>query len=514
MPNRSTDALFQLVKSLEKSEKRYFKLYVTRNTDAADLKIIQLFDVLDKMSSYDEKQLLQKAKSITKQQLSNIKASLYKEILSSLRLIKDDENIDIQLHEQMDHARILYNKGLHLQSLHVLDRMKKLAAAHHQVTYLMQILFFEKKIESLYITRSLEDRADVLINEVKLATVKLNSIGNLSNLALKLYSWYIKHGHARTGQDDTEVKKIFDDGLPGDVTQCSSFYERLYLFQSYCWYAFIRQDFLMYYRYTQKWVDLFIAEPIMVEVETAHYIKGMHNLMGAHFDLRNYKKLEEALGQFEKFATSNVVLNNENNLIQTFVYLYTSKLNKHFLDGTFSEGLQLVDEIEAKLKEYELYLDRHRVLVFYYKIASLYFGSGDSGKTIDYLNKIINWKVNLRTDLQCYSRLLHLIAHYELGNFDLMEYLIKSVYRFMAKMENLSVVEEEMFKFLRQSFHLSAKNIKPELEKLLLKLKQHENNRLETRAFLYLDVISWLESKIHNIPVQDVIRNKFLASKK
>jgi hypothetical protein len=72
MPNRSTDALFQLVKSLEKSEKRNFKLYVTRNTDAEDLKIIQLFDVLDKMSSYDEKQLLDKAKSISKQQLSNI----------------------------------------------------------------------------------------------------------------------------------------------------------------------------------------------------------------------------------------------------------------------------------------------------------------------------------------------------------------------------------------------------------------------------------------------------------
>lgn len=514
MPNRSTDALFQLVKSLEKSEKRNFKLYVTRNTDAADLKIVQLFDVLDKMGSYDEKQLLQKAKSITKQQLSNIKASLYKEILSSLRLIKDDDNIDIQLHEQMDHARILYNKGLHLQSLHVLDKMKKLATAHHQVTYLMQILFFEKKIESLYITRSIENRADVLINEVKNATGKLNSISNLSNLALKLYSWYIKNGHARTEQDDAEVKKIFEDGLPGDITPCNSFYEKLYLYQSYCWYAFIRQDFLMYYRYTQKWVDLFIAEPIMVEVETAHYIKGMHNLMGAHFDLRNYKKLEEALEQFEKFAAKDVVLRNENNLIQTFVYLYTSKLNKHFLEGTFSEGLELVAEIESKLKEYELYLDRHRVLVFYYKIASLYFGSGDSGKTIDYLNKIINWKVDLRTDLQCYSRLLHLIAHYELGNFDLMEYLIKSVYRFMGRMENLSVVEEEMFKFLRQSFHLSAKNIKPELEKLLLKLKQHENNRLETRAFLYLDVISWLESKIHNIPVQDVIRNKFLASKK
>src|SRR5215211_4377437 len=184
------------------------------------------------------------------------------------------------------------------------------------------------------------------------------------------------------------------------------------------------------------------------------------------------------------------------------------------MEGSFTEGLSLVPFIEDKLKEYELYLDRHRVLIFYYKIASLYFGSGDSSTTVDYLNKIINWKVDLRTDLQCYSRLLHLIAHYELGNYDLMEYLIKSVYRFMSKMENLSVVEEEIFAFLRRSFHLSKADIKPELEKLLLKLRLHEHNRFETRAFLYLDIVSWLESKIQNIPVQEIIRNKFLERKK
>ncbi len=50
MPNRSTDALFQLVHSLEKSEKRNFRLYVTRNTASEDLKILQLFDALDKMN--------------------------------------------------------------------------------------------------------------------------------------------------------------------------------------------------------------------------------------------------------------------------------------------------------------------------------------------------------------------------------------------------------------------------------------------------------------------------------
>ena len=58
MPNRSTDALFQLVKSLEKSEKRNFKLYVKRNSATVDLKIIHLFDALDKMTDYDEEALL------------------------------------------------------------------------------------------------------------------------------------------------------------------------------------------------------------------------------------------------------------------------------------------------------------------------------------------------------------------------------------------------------------------------------------------------------------------------
>jgi hypothetical protein len=510
MPNRSSEALFQLVKSLEKSEKRNFKLYVKRNSSSENLKIIHLFDALDKMDVYDELQLLKKNKNVTKQQLPNVRAQLYKQILSSLRLIKNENNVDIQLHEQLDHARILYNKGLYLQSLRILERIKENAYAYNQVTYLLQALFFEQKIEALHITRSMQDRAERLATEVDFVNARLTLIGQLSNLSLQLYSWYIRHGHARNEKDEQAVEDFFSQHLPSDLTNCQGFYEKLYLYQCYTWYAFIGQDFLLYYRYAQKWVDLFEKDPFMINIETAHYIKALHNLLGAHFDLLNYPKFIETLAQFENFSHSDIVLQNDNNRIQTFVYLHISKINKHFIDGTFTEGLKLVPAIEAKLKEYELYLDRHRVLVFYYKIASLYFGSGDYENTISYLSKIINWKVDLRTDLQCYSRLLHLIAHYELGNYQLMEYLIKSVYRFMAKMENLSLVEEEIFAFLRKSFKLTTKQLEPEFEKLLEKLLKYEKNRFETRAFVYLDIISWLQSKIRNLPVQDIIREKFL----
>lgn len=43
MPNKQTDPLFQLIKSLSKAEKRNFKLYAQRNTSADDLKTVQLF---------------------------------------------------------------------------------------------------------------------------------------------------------------------------------------------------------------------------------------------------------------------------------------------------------------------------------------------------------------------------------------------------------------------------------------------------------------------------------------
>jgi hypothetical protein len=83
----------------------------------------------------------------------------------------------------------------------------------------------------------------------------------------------------------------------------------------------------------------------------------------------------------------------------------------------------------------------------------------------------------------------------------------------MAKMENLSAVEEEIFDFLRQSFALKPQQIKPALQQLLLNIRKYEGNRFETRAFVYLDIISWLESKLNKVDVQQIIHQKFEQKK-
>jgi hypothetical protein len=514
MANRFSDTLFQLIHSLEKSEKRHFKLYIKRSSTKEDLKIVQLFDAMDKLADYDEKNLLKKLPGIEKPQLSNLKTHLYKQILASLRLLKSADSIDLQLNEMFDYAHILYKKGLFQQSLRLLDRAKETAKANQKFNFLVQVLALEKRIETLHITHSMQMRAEQLSAESSEVLSRINMVARLSNLALLVYSWYIQNGHARNEKDEDRIREYLEEQLPPDAWEQTGFYERLYLYQSYNWYAFIRQDFLMYYRYSQKWLDLFEEQPLMVRVETGHYIKALHNLLNAHFDLRNYQKFEAVLQQFEDFSKTDRVAENDNFRIQSFVYITTAKINQVFMLGTFREGLLLVPDIEKKLAEYDLFIDRHRILVLNYKIASLYFGAGNYDICIDYLQRIINDQLDLRNDLQCYARVLHLMAHYELGNFELMESLTKSVYRFMARRERVTHVEEEMFKFLRTSFLTSRSSMKAEFEKFLEKIRRFEGSRYEARAFAYLDLVSWVESKVSQRPMSEIIAEKYRKNKR
>jgi len=56
--------------------------------------------------------------------------------------------------------------------------------------------------------------------------------------------------------------------------------------------------------------------------------------------------------------------------------------------------------------------------------------------------------------------------------------------------------------------------LKPELRNFLQKIKQFEKRRFETRSFAYLDIISWLESKVFDKPMSLIIKEKYLKSKK
>jgi antitoxin component YwqK of YwqJK toxin-antitoxin module len=144
---------------------------------------------------------------------------------------------------------------------------------------------------------------------------------------------------------------------------------------------------------------------------------------------------------------------------------------------------------------------------FNYKIGCVYFGAGDIDNAINFLNKITNQVIpNFREDIQCYARILNLIAHFELGNDLLVSYQIKSTYRFLLKAKENSKVLDEIFSFLRKTPRMLESELKSEFEALKEKLEEIEKEKYERRPFLYLDIISWLDSKIHNRSMAESIR--------
>ena len=154
------------------------------------------------------------------------------------------------------------------------------------------------------------------------------------------------------------------------------------------------------------------------------------------------------------------------------------------------------------------------MLMFYYKIASLYFGSGDYYNAIHYLQKIIYFKdISLREDLQCFARILNLIAHYEAGEDEMLEYQIRSVYRFLGKMNDQQQMQIEIFRFLRNLGEVTPSKLRDAFAALKDKLVTISLDPYEKRPFLYLDILSWLESKIENVPVQEIVRRKHAGMK-
>ena len=96
MANQPNDYLFQLIRSLSKAEKRSFKIYAMRNS-SEEAKFIQLFDAIDKSKEYSEEHLIHKLDGIKKHNFPILKAHLYRQLLTSIRLNYTNHNIDIQL---------------------------------------------------------------------------------------------------------------------------------------------------------------------------------------------------------------------------------------------------------------------------------------------------------------------------------------------------------------------------------------------------------------------------------
>ncbi|WP_241518467.1 hypothetical protein [Bacteroidetes bacterium endosymbiont of Geopemphigus sp.] len=464
---------------------------------------------MSRIKTYDEDFILMHT-PVSKQQLANMKAHLYRQILTSLRMQSTEHDCELQLGEQCDFAKLLYKRGLYRQSLKSLERAKALARNYHADNLLASMISFERMIESQHITRSYYPRAEELIQEAEEVLEKVHRCEVFSNLSLRFYGMHIRTGSIRNEYAKPFVEEYLHANCP-DLDANAGFLEKLMFYQMQLWRYFILQNLTMCYRYSLSWIRLFKIHPQMKQSLSMLYLKGFHYLLEALFYFNDYHRFIRGLKSFE-YAVETIKRPDKNTRIQSFVYLYSHRLNQHFMEGSFSEGIeQLLPELTLALNKYSNYLDAHQLMVFDYKIACLYFGNGHFISAINHLERIINrYEEGLREDLQAFSRLLHLLACYEAECFDKLEKQIKIVYKFFLQLNQRGKVQHAILKFLKELGDIYPDQLKSRFIKLKNELSEYFEDRYEKKSLLYLDIISWLESKIENKPVKDIIRIKFL----
>ena len=76
-------------------------------------------------------------------------------------------------------------------------------------------------------------------------------------------------------------------------------------------------------------------------------------------------------------------------------------------------------------------------------------------------------------------------------------------------MEYLDAVQNEIFKFLRRSLSSRQQDLRKDFIELKNRLEKVSQNKYARRSYQYLDIVSWLESKIEKKPVEEIIQKKF-----
>lgn len=517
---KSSDDLFLLIKSLDKSEKRYFRLFSSFH--GGDKKYMQVFDALEKQKYYDEKKIISKferqgrifGKDGFAKRFPGIKHYLYNLILNSLESYKT--TIDSSLHSYLNKIEILFQKGLYTQCEKVIEKGKQLAIKYDEHLALLKFLNWEiQLLEYPLCVLDTEDSIKQFYNGIfnTIDQYKTNIKLSMQISLLGLQS--IKKGNIRRQSEMKELQVSIESSLLNFNEKGLSFKLLFGYYSAFSSYFFIKNDYKRAYPYLYKLMDLMEAHPHQLVKLHMKYIQVIYNLFGCLLYLKEYQKAADVINKLNKLELSSP---NEKRIL--YFYMNYMQIALCYKTAAFKEGLRQIKLLENdngwniidKNNNVDVInIDPISTMIIQYLTACFYFATEEYREANKYLNKIINNPIDNADTTQCFAQILSLLVHFEQGNLDLLEYKVKSVYRFLYKKNSLYKLETIILEFIRKELpeiNYSEKALIKSFEVLLTKIKTLTKNPFERRALDYFDFVSWLESKIKGISFAEVVKEK------
>ena len=181
------------------------------------------------------------------------------------------------------------------------------------------------------------------------------------------------------------------------------------------------------------------------------------------------------------------------------------------MTGLFEQGVKLINKFDEKIKPIIAKTKNQNEFALYFHFTCIYFGAKNYKKALYWTNYITNHnEKEVRGDILSFTKLLTLIIHFELNNLELIEYLVKSTYRFLYKRNHLFKFETIVLHFIRNKLPKAddQKQLVGAFTILRNELLEVMKDPYEKKVLNYFDFISWLDSKIENRSFAEVVKSK------
>lgn len=488
----STD-LHELIHSLTKNEKRYFAL--NSSLQKGSKIYLQLFKALENQKVYDETKLKEKYKK--EKFIRNLafnKNNLYNLIIRSLINYNSAENIDSRIHMMISECYILFRKAMYRKYFRTIAKAKQVAKQYERHGYLLQLLDMEKIIipkEEIQTKKS-----ELIYNEAKEAADTILNMFEYSRLAGDLLSNFRSTGLNRA---DTHRESI--ENLSGiEVMKAPEKAKSIRALDSYYRVkelsASANADNMEAYNYLLKRYEIIMNNPRPFRDYIIHYPSDiLYSLTEASINLNKLDEAERYLNEIRRISAKY-----PSEIDDIEIYSGYAKMRIYLKRGMVQQASKLIPQIEKALLKYKdkILIDIELSIRYYFVKCRL--EEKNYTKALKAVNELMHHPfLDKRADYECYSKILNLIIHYELKNYDLLKYLLVNTYRYLIKNERLFKVELLILEFIRK---LPNVNNEDDLKFMFISMGKKfallKEDKYEKNAFEYFDFLKWINSRLYN----------------
>lgn len=489
-----TDPLFELIQTLSRSEKRYFRLYGSVQQNSPNY--MRLFEALEKQKQYDENALREQfqGEPFTRQ-LHVLKNYLQEMLLKSLRSYHANHSIRSQIESLIFDATILRAKGQSKLSKDRLKKARELAVQHEQHLLLLEITEYE----NTWFVPPPQTQVEALEEQKELLRCIENRF-DYNALNARMNSSLLKQGKPRTQDEEEAIEEIAAHPLmqsPANALSLDALNTYFFLWSSY---HFARKELEQAREATQQRLKIFEENPEKIIASPQAYIAVLTNLLVlCKNDDRAFNDLLNRMRGVPKIIGKRDFGGN-------YVQYLALKLSSSFElarwaeRGEFAKVAEAMPSVLQKLHSYgALFLPTDRLrLSFTYGTALL--GTERYHAALLEVQSILDEHRTMQHQVVQTARIITLILFYELKEFDLLGYRIASIRRLWHRRKKLFQFEAIVLRYLQKlpDFQ-NPKEVRQWFSELYLKLSPLQQNPHERAAFDYFDYLSWLRSKVDGV---------------